>query len=149
MFSLVLMRRKLKVLLTLDSSQADTAGGGVDQHPITLFDTGALDERAVARRCRDEEAGGVLEGPALGDGQDSLLGGVDVLGVGALRGAKDAGADGVQRLGLGVLGDGDDNAGEFDAGGPGKGCRSVSDELQAKRNKKGRKEERANARGWC
>lgn len=94
----------------------------MDENPVTLFYAGALDETAVARGRGDKEAGGVLEGPALGDGQDGLLGGVHVLGVRALRGAKDAGADGVERLGLGVLGDGDDDAGELDAGGPGKGC---------------------------
>lgn len=94
----------------------------MDKDPVALLDARALDEAAVAGGRGDEEAGGVLEGPALGDGQDGLLGGVDVLGVGALGGAEDAGADGVDGLGLGVLGDCDDDAGEFDAGGPGEGC---------------------------
>lgn len=93
----------------------------MDEDPVTLLDAGALDEAAVAGGRRDEQAGGVLVGPALGDGQEGLLGGVDVLGVGALGGAKDAGADGVEGLGVGVLGDGGDDAGELDAGGPGEG----------------------------
>ncbi len=99
----------------------------MDEDPVALFYAGAVDEAAIARRRGDEEAGGVRVGPALGDGQDGLLSSVHVLGVGALRGAKDAGADGVERLGLGVLGDGDDDAGELDAGGPGKGCAEMSE----------------------
>ncbi len=115
-------REEKKEVLTLNSSYTNTASGGVDENPVALLDAGALDETAVACRRRDEQARGVLEGPALGDGQDGLLGGVHVLGVRALRGAKDAGADGVEGLGLGVLGDGDDDTGELDAGGPGKRC---------------------------
>lgn len=94
----------------------------MDENPVALLNVAALHEAGVAGGHGDEQARGVLERPALGDGQDLALRGVDVLGKGALAGAKDARADGVLWLLRGVRGERDDDAGELDAGDPGECC---------------------------
>jgi hypothetical protein len=74
----------------LDGCEADSAGGGVDEDPVSRLDVGAVDEPAVGGGCGDEEAGCVFEAPALWDGEEGGFGSEDVCGVCALEGAEDA-----------------------------------------------------------
>ena len=106
---------------TLNGSQADTARSGVHEDRVALLDARADDQCAVAGRGGDEQARGLLEGPAVGDGQQGDLRGAEARGKGALAGAKDAGADGVLGEFAGRLGRGDDDACELGAGDPGEG----------------------------
>lgn len=107
----------------MHGGEADTARGGVDEDPVTLLDAGPDDEGAVAGGRGDEEARGLLEAPARGHGQQRDLGGAQLGGEGALRGAEDAGPDGElgrRRPRGGLLGRGDYRAGELGAGDPGE-----------------------------
>lgn len=111
--------------LTLNSSQSNTTSRGMNKDGISLLDTRPHDQRAVARRCGDKQARGILVRPALGHGQQRRLGRADLGGKGALRGAKDAGADGEARRRRRAGGRGENCACEFGAGDPGEGCVTV------------------------
>lgn len=73
----------------LDCGQPDSAGGGVDENPVSGLDVGAMDEPAVGGGRSDEEACCVFEAPALGDGEEGYFGSQDVRCVCALRSAED------------------------------------------------------------
>lgn len=91
----------------------------MDEDNVTLLDTRPHDEGAVARRRRDEQAGRLLEGPAIRYGQQGGLGRGEARGEGTLAGAEDAGADGELGVGGGP-GGGDDGASKFGTGDPGE-----------------------------
>lgn len=96
----------------------------MNEHDITLLDPRPHHQRAIARRRGDEQTRRLLEGPALGHGQEGDLGNAELGGESALPGTEDAGADGE----LGVLDggrSGDDGAGELGACDPGEGFRCV------------------------
>lgn len=112
---------------TLNGSEAYTTGGGVDEDVVAGLDAGAGDEGAVARGRGDEQAGRVLERPALGHGEEGDLLGDALGGEGALVGAEDSRADGELWL-CRVGGSFQHDAGELGAGSPGKGCREASAE---------------------
>lgn len=89
------------------------------QHVVALLDAGPDDEGGVARRRRDEQAGRLVKGPAVGDGQQKVLLGAELGRVGALGGAEDTAARGEAGVG-GAARRGDDGAGELGAGDPGE-----------------------------
>jgi len=85
---------------------------------VAGLDARADDERAVARRRGDEQPRGLLEGPAVGHGQQDGLLCADARRVGTLRGAEDARPG----LELAALGGRDDGSRELGAGDPGERC---------------------------
>ena len=95
----------------------------MDEDPVAGLDGGALDERGVAGRGGDEEAGGGAEGPAVGDGEEGGVAGADARGEGALGGAEDARPGGEAAAGGGD----EDGAGELGAGDPREGCVEMSE----------------------
>lgn len=110
-----ILREKGK--LTLHGREANATGGGMDEDVVAFADLGPHHQRSVARGRRDVQAGGLLEGPAVGHGEERELGALDPLREGTLRGAEDARADGV--LGLPrARRRGDDCARELEAGRP-------------------------------
>lgn len=96
------------------------------ENDITGLDTGADDEGAVAGRGGDEQARRLLEGPALGYGEEGELGDAELGGEGALAGAEDAGSDGELGLLLAVARGGEDCACELGARYEGEGCSGFS-----------------------
>lgn len=91
------------------------------QHNITSLDSRPHHQRAVARRRRDIQAGGISERPALWHRQQRILLDAQLRRKSALPGAKDACADGEARRVAALARRGDDDAGEFSAGDPWEG----------------------------
>lgn len=82
--------RRALGLCDLHRRETHPARGRVDKDPVPPLDVGAVDESAVGRGRRDEEARSVLEAPSVRDGEERGLRGEDVRGVGALGRAEDA-----------------------------------------------------------
>lgn len=119
-------KREKNEKLTLHSRQPNPSRRRMHKHDITGLDARPHHQRSVARRRRDEEAGGVAERPTLGHGQQRHLADAQLRREGALRGAEDARADGEARARAGPARDGEDDAGEFGAGDPREGCCTAS-----------------------
>lgn len=106
---------------TLNSSQADTARGGVNQNIIALLHIGSDYQSAVAGGSGDKQAGCLGERPALGHRQHRHLLGNTLGGICSLRSAKNPSSLGKPGV-LGPLGRGDDDASELGARNPWESC---------------------------
>lgn len=91
------------------------------QDNIPSLDSCPHHQRAVARRRRDIQARGIPERPALRHRQQRILLDAQLRRKGALSGAEDACPDGEAGRLAAAARRGDDDAGEFSTGDPGKG----------------------------
>lgn len=107
--------------LTLHGGETNAARRSVNKDIVALLNVGANHERAVARRCRHEQARGLGEGPTLGHRQQGEFLGAHLGGKGTL-GSTEHARTGRELWVLCALGRRYDDAGELGASDPREGC---------------------------
>ena len=101
----------------------------MDKNIIALLNVRSHNQSTITCRRSDKQASGLLERPAIGNRQKSVLSSTDLGRKSTLRRAKDTRS--YRELGVGAIARcGDDCTSEFGASNPGKCCTElVSDKL--------------------
>lgn len=111
----------LRMFHTLNSSKTNTTGRSMDEDIVALLNVRSHNQSTITRRRSNKQTSSLLERPAIGNRQESVLSSTDLGRKSTLRRAKDTRS--YRKLGVRAIARcGDNCASEFGASNPGKCC---------------------------